>query len=103
MIAWFMSFFRKRHEPDSNKLAFDNNTFEELDLLVRRGGHATREEALLHALTVYKWSLDSIESGMIVAKVNELDGTYRELSVPSFAKIKDSGEILWATWDLVPE
>jgi hypothetical protein len=103
MIAWFMSFFQKRHEPDSNQLAFNDNILKEIDLLGRRGGHSSREEALLHALTVYKWSLDSIESGMIVAKVNELDGTYRELSVPSFARIKDSGEILWATWDLVPE
>lgn len=98
-----MNFFRKKHEPDSNQLVFDFDTFKEIDLLGRRGGHLSREEVLLHALTVYKWSLDSIESGMIVAKVNELDGTYQELSVPSFAKIKDSGEILWATWDLVPE
>lgn len=101
MMRWFKGLFKEEQLEPEDTLAFSISNKSAIEKLCYRGGHINNTDLLNSALTVYQWALDAIESGKIVASLNETTSTYRELSIPSFASLKE--QIPWGTWDLVSD
>jgi len=61
--------------PDNRKV---------VDQLMTDGNFKTYEELFNTALTVLYWCLKEVNSGRIIASLDEQTGKYKELSMPAF-------------------
>ena len=102
MFAWIRNFL-KREEPVwqnpqkiAQELTIVVSDAETVARLKKRGGHRDNIDLINTALTMYTWALDAINEGRVIGSINERDDSYRELSMPSFDRLKE--QIPWGTW-----
>ena len=67
-----------------------------LRALMKRGGQGDPLDLINSTFTAYSWMLDSLNEGRIIASINVLDDSYRELELPAFKQLKT--QIPWGTW-----
>jgi len=65
---------------------------QELDDLVNRLGLKTRANLLNEALTLYEWALRELESGRIIASLDEEKDQYKEIEMPGFLAVKSGAQ-----------
>jgi DNA-binding CsgD family transcriptional regulator len=61
---------------------------KELDGLINRLGLKTRANLLNEALTLYEWAIRELESGRIIASLDEEKDQYKEIEMPGFLAVK---------------
>jgi len=61
---------------------------KELDDLINRLGLKTRANLLNEALTLYEWAIRELESGRIIASLDEEKDQYKEIEMPGFLAVK---------------
>ncbi|HEY5574990.1 MAG TPA: LuxR C-terminal-related transcriptional regulator [Anaerolineales bacterium] len=65
---------------------------QELDDLVNRLGLKTRANLLNEALTLYEWAIRELESGRIIASLDEEKDQYKEIEMPGFLAVKSGAQ-----------
>ena len=65
---------------------------KELDDLINRLGLKTRANLLNEALTLYEWAIRELESGRIIASLDEEKDQYKEIEMPGFLAVKSGAQ-----------
>jgi DNA-binding CsgD family transcriptional regulator len=65
---------------------------KELDGLINRLGLKTRANLLNEALTLYEWAIRELESGRIIASLDEEKDQYKEIEMPGFLAVKSGAQ-----------
>lgn len=70
------------------QLDFNEEFFEELELLQKETNFSTRKELFDNAFTLFQWALDEVKKGNKVGSFNDGEDDFTEIMMPVFNKIK---------------
>jgi hypothetical protein len=62
---------------------------EEIERLMARCEIATKKELINNALTLFKWAVDKIGEGKVVAAIIEGEEIYQELQMPPLSRVRE--------------
>ncbi|HEY1950019.1 MAG TPA: hypothetical protein VGG97_23620 [Bryobacteraceae bacterium] len=60
---------------------------KELDELMRETNIVTRKDLFNNALTLFQWAVKAKRAGRIIASIDELNGTSKELVMPALENV----------------
>jgi len=59
----------------------------QLDRIMEEADLSTRKELFNNALSMFEWAVKEVKRGNVIASINEKDGKYRELHMPSLSSV----------------
>jgi hypothetical protein len=69
---------------------FAEDKVKELDMLAKRLGFTTRVQLFNSALALFEWAVREREAGRIIASIDEVKQTYKEVDMPGLPVVRPS-------------